>query len=117
MKKEPKRTRVTKGSGNVFADIGLDNAWEHQLKADLAIEIILAIQKCDLTQAKAGHLIGATQPDISNLKNGQLKGFTLDRLFGFLRRLDIDVEVSLKARKPGARRRRMSDRHNIYAGH
>lgn len=91
--------KITRGSGNIFHDIGVDNAWEHRLKADLAIEIIHAIDKRKLTQAKAAKLIGATQPDISNLKNGQLRGFTLDRLFSFLRHMNIEVSVNLKPRK------------------
>jgi hypothetical protein len=30
-----KKVRVTKSSGNVFADIGLPNAAEHSIKADI----------------------------------------------------------------------------------
>jgi len=34
-----KKARATKSSGNVFADIGLPNAAEHSIKADLVLRI------------------------------------------------------------------------------
>lgn len=84
---------ITRGSGNVFADLGFENPSEHQAKADLALQIVQAIKNRKLTQKDAAKLIGASQPDISNLKRGQLKGFTLDRLFGFLLKLDRNIQI------------------------
>ena len=52
-----------------------------------------------LTQKQAAALIGATQPDIPKLKGGQLKGFTLDRLFSFLLRMNRNIQIRItKAR-------------------
>lgn len=85
--------KITKGSGNVFKDLGFENPSEYQAKADLALQIINIIADRKLTQKQAASLIGATQPDISKLKSGQLKGFTLDRLFSFLLRLDRSIEI------------------------
>jgi predicted XRE-type DNA-binding protein len=39
-----KKVRVTKSSGNVFADISLPNAAEHSIKADLVIAIAARIE-------------------------------------------------------------------------
>lgn len=85
--------KITRGSGNVFKDLGFKNPAEYQAKAELALQIIKAIEKRKLTQKEASVLIDAKQPDISKLKNGQLKGFTMDRLFFFLLRLDRSIEI------------------------
>ena len=87
--------KITRGSGNVFEDVGLVDAAEHKAKADLAVEIIKIIKKRRLTQKEAAILIGARQADISNLKNGQLSGFTMDRLIAFLLRLDRQVQIRI----------------------
>ena len=91
--------KITRGSGNVFQDLGFDNPEEYRAKAELALEIIRIIEDRTLTQKEAAILIGATQPDISKLKSGQLKGFTLDRLFSFLLRLNRNIQIRVtKAR-------------------
>jgi len=91
--------KITRGSGNVFEDLGFDNPEEYQAKADLALQIIRIIEDRALTQKEAATLIGATQPDISKLKSGQLKGFTLDRLFSFLLKLNRNIQIRVtKAR-------------------
>jgi predicted XRE-type DNA-binding protein len=83
----------------VFEDLGFDNPEEYQAKAELALQIIRIIEDRALTQKGAATLIGATQPDISKLKSGQLKGFTLDRLFSFLLRLNRNIQIRVtKAR-------------------
>lgn len=90
--------KITRGSGNVFRDIGLKDPEEYRAKAALALQIAKIIERCGLTQARAAKLIGAAQPDISKLKNGQLSGFTIDRLLDFLRHLDRDIEIHVKGR-------------------
>jgi predicted XRE-type DNA-binding protein len=70
------KEKITRGSGNVFKDIGLKNPEEFRAKAELALQISKIIERRGLTQAQAAKLIGAVQPDISRLKNGQLGGFT-----------------------------------------
>lgn len=46
------REKVTKSSGNVFKDLGLPNAGERKVKADLAIRISTMITRQSLTQKK-----------------------------------------------------------------
>lgn len=90
---------ITRGSGNVFEDLGFDNPEEYQAKAELALHIIKIIEERALTQKQAATLIGATQPDISKLKSGQLKGFTLDRLFSFLLRMNRNIQIRVTKAK------------------
>ena len=98
------KEKIQRGSGNVFRDLGFANPEEYRVKADLALHIITIIKERSLTQKEAAAVIGAAQPDLSKLKNGQLTGFTLDRLFSFLLRLNRNVEIRVtKTRKKSGR--------------
>lgn len=103
---------VTKGSGNVFADLGLDNPEEEQLKAQLVREIRDILKRRRLTQAKAADLLGLKQPDVSALVNGRVHRFSLERLLRCIRQLDREVEIVIRpkgrVRLPRAARPRSS---------
>ena len=98
------KNKIEEGSGNVFADLGLPDAEELESKAQLAYRIAEIIRGRHLTQAEAANVLGATQPIVSNLMNGQLHGFSLERLVRFLNALDRDVEIIVK-RRPRSRDR------------
>ncbi len=86
---------VTKGSGNVFRDLGLSDADILQAKADLVHQISVLIERRGLTQTQAADVLGVTQPKISALLHGRLEGFSMDRLVRFLNALDQDVRISV----------------------
>ncbi len=90
---------ITVGSGNIFADLGLSDPEERLAKADVAIRIEALIQQRGLTQAEAARQMRLTQPQVSHLVRGQLKGFTLDRLFQCLNALDQDVEIVIRPKQ------------------
>ena len=100
-------SEVVRGSENVFSDLGFDNPDEELLKAQLAMRIRLLIADRKLTQAKAAALLKVSQPDISALVNGRVSGFSLERLFGFVRRLGDDVEIIVRHADSGERTGRM----------
>ncbi len=90
---------VHDSSGNVFADLGIENADEYMAKSQLAAEILRIVQRRRLTQAEAAKLLGIRQPKISELLRGRLDGFSTDRLLRFIIRLGYDVQIKLsKAR-------------------
>lgn len=97
--------RVTKGSGNVFADIGVRNPDEALVKAKLARVIARTIEANHMTQLEAADLLGIDQPKVSNLVRGKMAGFSIDRLFRFLTVLGSDIEIvvsgSARRNKPG----------------
>ncbi len=101
-----KEITVTKGSGNVFADLGHPNPEEALAKSRLAQHISELIEQQDLTQVQAAELLGIDQPKISKLLRGQLREFSTDRLFRFLNALNQDVEIVIKE-KPRSRRKAM----------
>ncbi|HXC26161.1 MAG TPA: XRE family transcriptional regulator [Gemmatimonadaceae bacterium] len=49
-----------------------------------------------MTQAQAA-LLGIDQPSVSKLSHGKLAGFSLERLIGFLRTLNQDIEIRITA--------------------
>jgi len=94
--------KVQTSSGNVFADLGLENSDELLVKAELARKISSIIIKQHMTQAEAAEILGVDQPKVSALINGRLSGFSTVRLFRFLNALGRDVEIVVKA-KPKSR--------------
>lgn len=93
---------ITEGSGNVFEDLGFEDAEELQAKAELTRQIYNILKRRKLTQRAAARLLGLAQPDVSALMNGRFTGFSLERLMTLLNRLDRDVEIVVK-RKPRSR--------------
>jgi predicted XRE-type DNA-binding protein len=95
-----KKSTITQSSGNIFADLGLENSQEHYAKAHLVILISKMIEAQNLTQGQAASRIGLRQPDVSKLLRGKLEGFSLERLLNFVRVLGADVEIKIKPSKP-----------------
>jgi predicted XRE-type DNA-binding protein len=87
---------ITPSSGNIFADLGVDKPEESLAKAELAFKINSLIKEQRLTQTESAKKLGIDQPKISALARGNLKGFSIERLFKFLILLGQDVEIVLK---------------------
>lgn len=100
MVKKPASSRVTRGSMNVFADLGLENPDEELLKAQLALRIRKLVSNSGLTQSQAAKILKIAQPDVSLLVNGRVSGFSLERLFSYVRRLGDDIEITIKHADP-----------------
>lgn len=93
---------ISRGTGNVFADLGYPDAEERQTKLRLAHAINGVIARRRLTQTSAAEKLGVNQPKVSALANYKLDGFSVERLMTFLTALDQDVEIVIK-RKPRSR--------------
>ena len=96
----PPDTTVTPGSGNVFADLGVDAPEEAQIKAQLVREIRGLLAARDLTQSEAGALLGLAQSDVSAILNGRVHRFSLERLLRCVRRLGREVELVIRPARP-----------------
>jgi len=94
-----RRPKVEVGSGNVFTDLGLPDAEELLLKAELVFQIARLIEKKGLTQAEVAKRTALDQPKISRILNGHLRGFSADRLITILNRLGHSVEVRISAKE------------------
>jgi predicted XRE-type DNA-binding protein len=84
------------GSGNVFKDIGVPNAEEHLVKAQLVFKIDTILKKRGLKQVEAADLFGVRQPDVSKMLRGEFRQFSVERLLRFLVALDQDVEIVVR---------------------
>lgn len=95
-----RKSKIVRSSGNVFADLGLENSPEHDVKARLVMLIAKTIAAQDLTQAQAAAKMGLKQPDVSKLLRGRFEGFSMERLLFFVRTLGSDVEIRIRSRRP-----------------
>ena len=93
---EPTETTVERGSGNVFADLGLPDADAHLVKAELVSRIDDIIRRRDITQTEAARLLGLSQPDVSRLLRGDFREYSLERLFRLLTALGRDVDIVVR---------------------
>jgi len=84
------------GTGNVFEDIGVPNAKEHLVKAQLVFKIDTLLKKRGLTQIEAAKLFGIRQPDVSTMLRGEFRQVSVERLLRFLVALGQDVDVVVK---------------------
>jgi len=98
-----KPTRITKGSGDVFQDLGFSpaQACNPRLQAELMTALRKCIQKERLTQAEAARRLRVTQPRISNLGRGKMSRFSLDALVNML--AEAGLEVAFEVKRPQRR--------------
>lgn len=89
--------RIIRGSGNVFADLGLANPEERLLKARLASLIYDTIEAKGWTQAYTAEVLGITQPDVSDITRGRLKNFSSERLLNLLTRLNHRITITVSS--------------------
>ena len=81
---------------NVYADIGVPNAQEHLVKAQLVFKIDAILKARGLKQVEAAELFGVRQPDVSKMLRGEFRQFSVERLLRFLVALDQDVGIVVK---------------------
>jgi predicted XRE-type DNA-binding protein len=87
-----KRVEVHESVGNIFADLNLPDADNHFLKAEIVAELYRLINQRKLTQAKAGSMMGVSQPEVSRLFKGNFREYSIERLMAFLTAFDSDVD-------------------------
>ncbi len=90
-----------KGSGNVYADLGLDDANELFARSQMGFHIYQILKTRKLKQREIACLLGIAQPDVSHLMNGHFSRFTTDKLLDFFKRLDKKVTIRIGPHKAG----------------
>lgn len=90
------RSRVQRGSGNVFADIGISHPKRVMARAQVVARISEIIKKKGLTEKKNAVLLGIPQSKVSYLMSGKLSMFSLDHLFEIFNSLDRDVKIIIQ---------------------
>jgi predicted XRE-type DNA-binding protein len=89
-------SKAEKGGMNVYADLGMPDADEMLIKAQLATRIAQIIKKGKLTQIEAAQRLGMPQPRLSNMLRGRFRGISEAKMMDCLTRLGSDVEIVVK---------------------
>lgn len=88
-------------SGNVFADLGLDESDELFARSKIGFHVYKLLTAKKLKQREIAALLGIKQPEVSHLMNGHFNRFTTDKLLEFLKRLNCKVTIQISPRKSG----------------
>ncbi len=84
---------IEKGSGNIYADLGMADADEMIVKAQLATKIGEIIKGRKWSQQKAAEVLGLTQPKLSKMLRGQFRGISEAKMLDCLARRGRDVQI------------------------
>jgi predicted XRE-type DNA-binding protein len=84
-----------KSSGNIFADLGVENSEEELAKAKMAYAISRIIKERGLTQTQAAQILGTNQARVSDIVNAKVTSISYDRLIKFLRALEYTVTFEI----------------------
>lgn len=90
---------VTIAEGSAFHALGLDDADDLVLRAELMRRLAAIIEDGGFTQAQAGSLMRMDRPRVSALMNGRITKFSTDRLLQALSDLGQDVELRITPSK------------------
>jgi predicted XRE-type DNA-binding protein len=108
--------KYRKSSGNVFLDIGIDEAEAGELvvKADLISLLRKEIARRGISQTDAAKLCGVDQPTMSKVMNGRLDSITIDRLAKWAVCLGYNLEI--KVRRMASRKAAAKGSMSVDAG-
>jgi predicted XRE-type DNA-binding protein len=101
MKNNRKKPMFEKGSGNVYADLGLDDSDELFARAKIGFYVFQIIKQKKLPQREIALLLGIKQPEVSHLMNGHFSRFTTDKLLDFLKKLERKVFIRISPHRAG----------------
>lgn len=92
---------VIRGSGNIFADFGDADAETKKMKADIAAEIIITLDRRKLTARAGAKIAKVDAADIQRIRNADLSRFTIDRLVRIAYRLGRSIEMKVLPERAG----------------
>jgi predicted XRE-type DNA-binding protein len=94
---------IESSSGNVFADLGLNEPEELKTKLVLAVRLNERIKALGLKQADLAQRLVIAQPNVSALQNYRLDNFSSEKLLEFFNALGYDVDLLIRP-APNSRR-------------
>lgn len=92
------KLKMTRGSGNIFIDLGFDKieAENLRMRSDLMFRVSEFYRKSGMTQSAAAKALGLTQPRLNALLKGRLSLFSLDALVSIANRAGLNVRLVVK---------------------
>lgn len=91
-------TMFEESSGNVFADLGFENADEMLMRGKIGIQVIRLLRERSLKQQEIAELLAISQPEVSHLMKGEFQRFSEGKLLMFLKRLDTEITLHIRSR-------------------
>ncbi len=99
--------QIIEGSGNVFADIGLPDADELLITAELTHLVHAALRDRHLEPAEAARLLGLEEAVAAKLIAGRFVRLSTERLLHLLTSLGRDVDIVVRPRPAGQAQARL----------
>jgi predicted XRE-type DNA-binding protein len=92
------RLKVSRGSGNVFQDLGFgeQEAQILLLRCELALSIEDFVKRSGLTRSEAAKRLKLTQPRLNTLLKGKIELFSLDALVNIATLAGLRVELKVR---------------------
>lgn len=83
-------------SKNVFLDLGFneDAAAGLKLRSYLFMALQEITRNSGMSQIKLAEIMGADQPKVSKILNGNFREFSIERISEYLQKLGYDIHVS-----------------------
>lgn len=97
---------IEEGSDNIYADLGVADAEEMLVKAQLATKIGEIIKRRKWSQQQAANVLGIPQSKLSKMLRGQFRGISESKMLDCLTRLGRDIQIVI-----GPARRKTSAGH------
>jgi predicted XRE-type DNA-binding protein len=93
--------KITESSGNVFSDLGFlpEEAENLRIRSELMMSIKCYIKERGWNQIQAAENFGVAQPRISEIFQGKIELYSVDKLINMLSRVGqhISIKVSSQA--------------------
>jgi predicted XRE-type DNA-binding protein len=93
------KTIFEESSGNIFTDLGFEDAEQMQMRGKIGIQVIKLLQQQNLKQREISTLLGISQPEVSHLMNGEFGRFSEGKLLMFLKQLDTEIVLHVLVRE------------------
>ncbi len=90
-------SKIMLGSENIFEDLGfgVEEALNLKVRADLMLDLCSYIRAHGWSQKEAAEFLGETQPRISNLMNGEISRFSIDKLINLIGKIGMSVRIEV----------------------
>ena len=95
------KIHITKGSDNIFEDLGFaaEVAQNLLIRANLMISIIEWYRGSQMTQVAAAKVLGITQPRLNLILKAEVESFSLDALVNIAAKAGLTVQLLVKPAK------------------
>lgn len=99
--KMSRKIEFEESSGNVFADLDLEDAEELQARGMVGFHVVALLKSREMKQREMAELLGIKQSEVSHLLNGHFSRFTVDKLLHFLKRMNQKVTIQISPHRQG----------------